>query len=146
VNFGQPHVTTVYDPNILNGWEKRPYDWVSSLGIEQQLTQGVGLSATYYRTWYGNFFVTQNLATNPSEYSPYCITTPVDPRLPGGGNQQICGLYDLNPTGPDGQSLVGQVNNFVTSSSKFGNQYEVYNGVDLSIRARFVHGGWCRGV
>jgi hypothetical protein len=145
VNFGQPHVTTVYDPNILNGWEKRPYDWVSSLGIEQQLTQGVGLSATYYRTWYGNFFVTQNLATNPSEYSPYCITTPVDPRLPGGGNQQICGLYDLNPTGPDGQSLVGQVNNFVTSSSKFGNQYEVYNGVDLSIRARFVHGGLVSG-
>ena len=35
-------------------------------------------------------------------------TAPVDARLPGGGGNQICGLYDVTPT------LFGQVNNVVT--------------------------------
>ena len=31
-------------------------------------------------------------------FSPYCITAPPDPRLPGGGGNSLCGLYDVIPT------------------------------------------------
>jgi hypothetical protein len=58
----------------------------------------------------------------------------VDPRLPGGGGQQICGLYDINPT------AVGKVDNLRTLAKKYGNQYEHYNSVDLTINARLPNG------
>src|SRR5207237_5334364 len=81
-----------------------------------------------------NFWATDNLAVTPADFDPYCITMPVDPGLPGGGGSQLCGFYDLS------LSKVGQVTNLVTSASKFGNQSEVFNGVDVSITARLPKG------
>lgn len=128
--FGSSVVTTKYDPAVLNGWQHSPYNWQMSAGVEQMLGSRVAVSAMYYRTWYGNFTVTDNLDTPPSDYSPYCITAPVNSRLPHGGGYQICGLYDLNP------AQVGEVNNYVTFASHFGKQTEIYNGVDLKVRVR----------
>jgi hypothetical protein len=96
--------------------------------------RGLAVNGGYYRTWYGNFTVTDNLSVTPANYDPYCITVPVDPRLPGGGGNQICGLYDINP------SQFGQVNNLVTFASNFGKQTEIYNGVDFNVNARFKQG------
>ena len=59
-----------------------------------------------------------------ADYDPFCVTVPTDPRLPGGGGNQICGLYDVKPT------AFGRVDNLVTQSSNYGEQTEVYNGVD----------------
>ena len=44
-----------------------------------------------------NFTATDNLDIAPGDYQPYCVTAPRDPRLPDGGGQQICGLYDIVP-------------------------------------------------
>jgi hypothetical protein len=132
--FGTQVVTTKYDPNTLNGWQHSPYDWQMSVGVEQMFGPNVALSAMYYRTWYGNFTVTDNL-DDPSpytNYSPYCITAPSNAGLPGGGGNQICGLYDLNP------SQVGLTNNYVTFASSFGRQNEIYNGIDLLAQARLM--------
>jgi hypothetical protein len=63
----------------------------------------------------------------------------VDSRLSGGGGNQICGLYDLNP------SKVGQVNNTVTFASLYGKQTEIYNGVDFNVTAHFGKGGLLSG-
>jgi len=60
-----------------------------------------------------NFTATQNLATTPADYDPYCITAPVDPRLPGGGGYQVCGLYDVAP------AKFGLSNNLVSKASNF---------------------------
>src|SRR5262249_19433222 len=87
----------------------------------------------------GNFRVTDNLAVTPADYSPYCITAPVNPGLPGGGGFQTCGLYDVVP------SKFGQVNNLVTKASNFGDQTEVYNGIEVAINARFGKGGLITG-
>lgn len=131
--FGQSKVTTRPDPATVNGWQNRGYNWQTSASVEQQLMNGVAVSAGYYRTWFGNFLVTDNLSVTPANYDPYCVTAPIDARLPGGGGYPVCGLYDLNP------SKVGQVNNLVTFASNFGKQTEVYNGVDVNFTARLPH-------
>lgn len=128
--FGQSKVTTRPDPATVTGWQNRGYNWQVSASVEQQLLSGIAVSAGYYRTWFGNFLVTDNLSVGPANYDPYCVTAPTDARLPGGGGYQVCGLYDLNP------SKVGQVNNLVTFASNFGKQSEVYNGVDVNVTAR----------
>ena len=94
---------------------------------------GLALNVAYFRTWYSNFAVTDNLAVTPADYNPYCITAPVDSRLPGGGNQ-ICGLYDITP------AQFGKIDNLVSQASHYGKQTEVYNGVDVTINARFGAG------
>ena len=33
----------------------------------------------------------------PADYDEYCIVAPLNSQLPGGGGNQTCGLYDLNP-------------------------------------------------
>jgi len=139
--FGSSVVTTTYDPKVLNGWQHSPYDWQMSAGVQQMIGSNMVINATYYRTWYGNFTVTDNLDTPPADYSPYCFTAPVNVNLPGGGGNQICGLDDLdylNPANPTGPPLLGQVQNYVTFAKNFGKQTEIYNGVDLVARVRLL--------
>jgi hypothetical protein len=137
--FGTGVSTTNPDPAIFKGYAARPYDWQFVASIQHELRPGVAIFGGYYRTWFGNFTVTDNLAVAPADYDPYCITAPVDSRLPGGGGNQICGLFDLNPL------KVGQVNNTVTFASHYGKQTEIYNGVDLNVNARFGKNGLLSG-
>jgi hypothetical protein len=97
------------------------------------------LTVGYHRTSLGNFRVTDNLLVTPADYDPFCVTAPVDSRLPGGGGQPICGLYDLK------REKFGQVDNLVRQASEFGKQLQVYNGVDIGINARFGRGGLLAG-
>jgi len=144
-NFGKQLFSTTADPDWIQGWGKRPYSWAGSIAVDHELMPGVALSAGFYRTQYGNFTVTRNTAVNPSDFSPYCITAPADPRLPANvSGQQICGLYDINP------DKFGQVANVVTLASNYGNPYEYYNGADVNIVARLprginISGGWNLG-
>lgn len=130
MRFGTQIPSTAYDPNVLNGWGKRGYNWEFSTGIQQQVSDRVGLDVAYFRRIYGNFLVTDNLAVAASDYNPYSITAPTDPRLPGGGGYSVGNIADLNP------SKVGQVNNLVTFANNYGNQIEHWNGVDVTINAR----------
>jgi hypothetical protein len=114
--------------------------------LQQELAPGVGVNVTYFRTSYGNFGVapgassfSQNTLVSASDFNSYCVTTPIDPRLPAGGGQQICGFSDVSP------AKAGQVRNLVTNTSQFGAQREVYNGVDTAVVARFGKGGVLTG-
>ena len=107
-------------------------------GIQHELRDGVSVTASYYRRWFGNFSVTQNTATAPTDYTSYCITAPVDPRLPGGGGNQICGFYDVNP------NKFGQVLSLVSQSSDFGAQESVWDGYGLTTSVRLPKGAPCR--
>jgi hypothetical protein len=64
---------------------------------------------------FGNTAVTQNLAVTNADFTHYCITAPVDSRLPGSGGQ-MCGFYDVNVT------KFGQVNNLITGAENFGSK------------------------
>ena len=138
-NFGRTVRTTRYDETLLHGSGVRPYSWQGSVSVQHELVHGVGVNAGYFRTWYGNFQVTDNLLATAADYQSFCVTSPSDSRLPGGGGQQVCGLVDITP------ALFGRVDNLVTLASKYGKQTEVYNGVDLTVNARLPGGGLLAG-
>jgi hypothetical protein len=151
--FGTLRILTHYDPSYIEGWQKRNGDWEGMIGLQQELRPGLSLNASYHRRSYFNFacgfvYLSANIGppcpaynqlTTPSNYDPYCITAPSDPRLPGGGGNPICGLFDINP------SKFGQVNNLVTAASRFGNVTEVFNGVDVTVNGQLPGGAFVTG-
>jgi hypothetical protein len=128
-NFGQVNIVTRYDPDLLRGWGKRGYDWEINAGVQQELLPTVALDVNFNRHWFGNFLVVDDLAVNASGYDPFCVTAPVDSQLPGGGGNQLCGFYDINP------QFFGRLNRLVTFAKNYGEQSDVYTGVDVNLTA-----------
>src|SRR5262249_32466291 len=124
-----PNATT-YASDTLVGFGARPNDWQFSASVQQELRSRIALNVGYFRTWWGSFTPTENKAVTPADFDPYCITAPVDSRLPGGGGNQICGLFDVKP------NLFGLTQNVVTQASHYGTQREIYNGLDVGLNAR----------
>jgi hypothetical protein len=115
-NFGQnnPNATRYADEVLgggLNG--TRGYIWDVSTEVQHELRQGISITAGYYHNWASNFRATDNLVVTPEDFSPYCITAPVDARLPGGGGYPVCGLFDVAP------SKFGQVENIVAKATHY---------------------------
>jgi hypothetical protein len=84
----------------------------------------------YTRRWFRGFTVIDNLALQPDDLTPFSITAPADPRLPGGGGYQVSGLYDVVP------EKFGQVENLVTDSERFGGWSQRFSGVDVRVNLR----------
>ncbi len=122
------------------GWFKRPYTWQASASVQHELRPNVSVDVGYFRTWFGNFTVTDNTLVTPADYDTFCITLPSDPRLPGGGGNPLCNLGDIKP------ASYGKVNNVVKQASNFGTKERVYDGVDTKVSARvrgaLLTGGW----
>jgi hypothetical protein len=130
LSFGQPVLSDNYDPALLSGWGVRASDWSLGVSVQQQILPRMSIEVAYHRRWFNGFTVNDNLRTQHSDYTPYSITAPQDPRLPDGGGYVISGLYDVVPT------LAGQINNLVTDSQKFGDWYQYFNGVDVTLNVR----------
>ncbi|MGH9254652.1 MAG: carboxypeptidase regulatory-like domain-containing protein [Vicinamibacterales bacterium] len=139
-SFGRQRLSTRNAPDSLEGFNQQFHNWQASVSVQHELTQGLALNVGYFRTWYGGFLATQNQAVaGAGSFDAYCVTAPADRRLPGGGGNQICGLYDVNP------ALFGRVDNLVTQASNYGTQTQVYNGVDVTLNGRFGQGGQFSG-
>jgi len=135
LTFGQIRAGSTHRvADALGGYNLQDYNWQFAAQVQRELRPNVALNAGYFRTWYGNFLVTDNQATAVSDFDPFCVTAPTDQRLPGGGGNRICGLYDIKP------AAFGRVDNVVTQHTHYGKQREVYNGVDLGIEARLSGG------
>ena len=132
-NFGKPTSSPNYNPEVLNGWGTRPYHWEFSAGVQHAAAAaGWRWTSAISAAGIGNFAVTDNLDLGPSDYGPFSITAPVDPRLPDGGGYTVSGFYNLNP------DRVGAGRRTTTSRSprNYGKQIEHWNGVDVTVNAR----------
>jgi hypothetical protein len=142
-NFGGLQATTRWADEVLHG-SGREFNWDMSSEIQRQVSPTMSVSGGYYRNWFGNFRVTDNLAVAPADYNEYCIKAPPDSRLPGGGGQQMCGLYDITPT------KFGLSNNLVTKASNFGKQRRVNDFFNITLTGKIgsridVGGGFDTG-
>jgi hypothetical protein len=133
-NFGGLNVTTRYADDTLRGYGSRGYNWDFTTEVQHELNPRVSITGGYYRNWFGSFLVTDNTLVGPLDYDPFCVTAPLNARLPGGGGYKICGLYDLNP------NKVGQSNNVVTQSDNFGTLRRVNDFFNVTLNARLGGG------
>ena len=142
-SFGSVVPNLQYADDSRVGWFNRGYSWQTIASIQQELRSNVGVMFAYYRRTLGNLTDLDNLAVTPADFGKFCVTAPVDARLPGGGGQTFCDMNNVSRN-PDGS--VRPTNN-VRRQVDYTN---VYDGFDLTTNARFgpkvtVFGGFNTG-
>jgi hypothetical protein len=148
-NFGSNNVSALlnqlkFDPNLQTGYGKRGYNWEFSAGVQQQLTSRMSLDIGFFRRWYGNFQVVDNLALNTAtDFNYINITVPADSRLPGGGGYTVTGFPVIKPSVGFGGFVTNQ--NVVKLSDDVGNQIQHWNGVDVNLSSRLQNGFFASG-
>jgi hypothetical protein len=133
-NFGKEIFTKTFDPELIHGWGKRTYNWEMGVSVQQELLPRVGLTVGYFRRWFGNFYTANNRNTVTTDYTPFSVPIPADPRLPGGGGGSLSGLYNVTFEKAPQEDLNSQL------SSNFGEMSENWHGVDVSVNARLRNG------
>jgi hypothetical protein len=145
-DFGTTRPGSSYDPETLEGWNKRPdSNWQMSAGVQRQIFTGVSVDVSYFRTWFTNLVVTDNLAVSRADFDEFSITVPTDSRLPGGGGYVVSGLYDLKPA-----AFGRPTNNFITFAENYGGMSRQWEGFDVTFNARLqreltIQGGTSTG-
>jgi hypothetical protein len=143
-NFGNPFVTTRVNPAVQHGWGVRNYDWQFGIGVQQEILRRVAIDISYNRRWWGNFFVTDNLALGPQDFDQVTITAPLNPNLAGGGGYPVTFLTRNT------RSALGATDNYFTVASDYGDVTTYWHGVDAQVSARlasrlFVQAGMSGG-
>ena len=132
-NFGRfiPSAT-LFDDSVIK--DNRDFLWDFNSEIQHEVIEGLSVAFGYNRNWDGIFQVTENTLTGPNDYDEFCITAPRDPRLPGGGGNEICGFYDIKP------QFFGQGQLRVTNSAEFGKQQRYWDGFTFNASGRLPKG------
>lgn len=137
LNLGKQVAAVTYADDILHNG--RPRSWQGSASLQQELMPGMALNVGYFRTWYQKFQATTNRALTAGNFDSFCVTVPTDAALGETSGKQICGLFDVKPAN------FGTVDTLITQSSNFGEESEVYDGMDIGINSRFGRGGILQG-
>jgi hypothetical protein len=138
--FGRPTPNTVFDPELLNGWGKRYYNWEFSTGVQHEILPRVSVDVGYFRRWYGNFVVQDNRAVAAADYETFSIVAPADSRLPNGGGYTLSGFRTVSQAG-----FGRAADNFTTLADNYGKQISHWNGVEVSANARLANGLFVQG-
>ena len=118
-NFGQ--VTNRPDPDL-----KRGYNWEYAAQVQHELMTRVSVTVGYYHRNFYNLDVVDNLNLAVTDWSPFGITTPTDPRLPESGAPIT--MYSLNT------NKVGVATDNLRTFSDINST--VYDGFELSANMR----------
>jgi Carboxypeptidase regulatory-like domain len=128
-----------FDPGVRSGWGVRPSDWSYGVSIQQQLFPKAAVEVGYYRRTFTQLTtggsVTDNLNVGPNDLTPYFLTVPSDPRLPGGGGYQVGPLYNLTA-----EAFARPQDLLIRSTKDVGDDTRVFNGVDVTFNVRSVKG------
>jgi hypothetical protein len=108
----------------------RQADGQVGIGVQREILPRLSAEVTYNRRWFYNFTATDNVLVAPTDYSPYSIVAPVDPRLPDGGGYKIDDLWDINP------GSFGKVDNLVAPADDYGKRTSYWHGVDVNVSGR----------
>jgi hypothetical protein len=120
-NFGG--ITSRPDPDLLRG-----YNWEYNASVQHQLIDRLSMTAGFYRRQFYNLDVTDNTNLAVTDWSPFTITAPADPRLPDAGT--VITMHSLN------SNKVGVATDNLRTFSDINTS--VYNGFELSANARFT--------
>jgi hypothetical protein len=118
-NFGQ--ITSRPDPDLQRG-----YNWEYSASVQHELTERVSVNAGFYRRKFYNLNVVDNQNLALTDWSPFTIATPTDPRLPLSG--QPIEMYSLNA------NRLGVATDNLRTYSTLNST--IYNGIELSANLR----------
>lgn len=103
--------------------------------MQHEIAPRVSVNVGYYRRWFGNFRVQDDLSVGPEDFDAFSLTAPTDSRLGENSGQTISGVRNLK------QSAFGRPQRiYNTLSDEYGKQTEHWNGVDLSVAARLENG------
>jgi hypothetical protein len=138
-NFGTTVISREFDPALNEGFGVRRGNWEVSAGVTHELLSGVSAEVAYFRRTQFNLREDDNRAVVPGDYDEFCVTGPSDPRLPNGGGERICGLFDINP------SKQGLSDRYTTNTSNLGNNTVYWQGVDFNLNARLAGGAFLNG-
>jgi hypothetical protein len=133
--FGSVRRGDTFDPDLLTGWGHRNYNWEFSTSVQHEIFPRVSVDVGYFRRWFGNFQVTDDLAITAADFDQFSMRAPSHASLPDGGGYEVTGLFNLKP------SAFGRpADNFNTLSNRYGKQIEHWNGVDFTVQARLLNG------
>jgi hypothetical protein len=121
------------NPDVLEGWGVRPWDWKFGVAVQQEVLPRVSVEVSYNRRSFGNFFYTDNLAQGPNDFDSVTITAPSHPDLPNGGGYPVTFLV-AKP------EVFNQQRNYYTFSGDYGDDTRYWHGVDTNINARTTWG------
>src|SRR5204862_6731181 len=102
--------------------------WESNVPVQHQLMQRVSVTGGFYRRNFYNLDVTDNLNLAVTDWSPFSINTPTDPKLPLSGTPIT--MYTLNT------NKVGVATANLRTFSDINTS--VYNGFEVSANMRKV--------
>jgi hypothetical protein len=119
-NFGG--ITSRPDPDLLRG-----HNWEYNASVQHQLVDRVSVTGGFYRRRFYNLDVTDNTNLAVTDWSPFTITAPTDPRLPDSGTAIT--MHTLNA------AKVGVPTDNLRTFSDINTS--VYNGFEVSANARF---------
>jgi hypothetical protein len=140
--FGKTNPNAIiWSEDVRLGWGVRDSNWDFSSEIQHELRPGLSVTGGYYRNTGGYYRnansknrVTDNILVTPADFDTYCVTAPSDPRLPGGGGYQICGMADIK------LGKFGQVQQVVEPTANFGKNVRYNDFLSVGLDARLARG------
>ena len=123
-----------YDPEWSHGFQNRPYNWEFSAGVQHELMPRMSVNAAYFRRIYGNFTRhRQRAGRRPATTRSYCVD--------GAGGRAAARRRrraDLRSarSATLARPASSTVDRVTTFASNYGDQFEHWNGVDLTVNAR----------
>jgi hypothetical protein len=117
----------VYGESLLEGWNRRQYEWQFGIGIQHEILPRLSGEVTYNRRMYHNLTVSDQLNIGCDQflgveemracqeaalnyqsrtYDFFSVVAPSDPRLPNGGGYRVLGISVPKPGAPANQPTV----------------------------------------